>query len=91
MLEKAEIGVSYGLAFAAGGRQEQKSCCTKCKFVFTDKSDVLLPKIFCKQALARLHQEPQVMNVQLLFENGKGSVVDGYGKPEPMNYIVDEK
>ncbi|CEG75259.1 hypothetical protein RMATCC62417_10332 [Rhizopus microsporus] len=31
------------------------------------------------------------MNIQLLFENGKGSVVDEYGRPEPMDYIVDEE
>ncbi|ORE04358.1 hypothetical protein BCV72DRAFT_313114 [Rhizopus microsporus var. microsporus] len=31
------------------------------------------------------------MNIQFLFENGKGSVVDEYGRPEPMNYIVDEE
>ncbi|CEG70119.1 hypothetical protein RMATCC62417_06068 [Rhizopus microsporus] len=30
------------------------------------------------------------MNIQFLFENGKGSVVDEYGKPESMDYIVDE-
>ncbi|KAG1137718.1 hypothetical protein G6F37_010968 [Rhizopus arrhizus] len=31
------------------------------------------------------------MNIQFLFENGKGSVVDRYGGPEPMDYIVDEE
>ncbi|KAI9271905.1 hypothetical protein BDA99DRAFT_602624 [Phascolomyces articulosus] len=31
------------------------------------------------------------MNIQFLYENGKGSVVDEYGKPEPMDYIVDEE
>ncbi|CEJ05593.1 hypothetical protein RMCBS344292_19531 [Rhizopus microsporus] len=31
------------------------------------------------------------MNIQFLFENGKGSVVDEYGRPEPMDYIVDEE
>ncbi|CEG81694.1 hypothetical protein RMATCC62417_15859 [Rhizopus microsporus] len=31
------------------------------------------------------------MNFQFLFENGKGSVVDEYGRPEPMDYIVDEE
>ncbi|KAG1163202.1 hypothetical protein G6F37_001443 [Rhizopus arrhizus] len=31
------------------------------------------------------------MNIQLLFENGKGSVVDEYGRPESMDYIVDEE
>lgn len=29
--------------------------------------------------------------LQFLFENGKGSVVDEYGRPEPMDYIVDEE
>ncbi|KAG1283673.1 hypothetical protein G6F66_010859 [Rhizopus arrhizus] len=31
------------------------------------------------------------MNIQFLFENGKGSVVDEYGRSEPMGYIVDEE
>ncbi|KAG1490465.1 hypothetical protein G6F45_010876 [Rhizopus arrhizus] len=31
------------------------------------------------------------MNIQFLFENGKGSVVDEYSRPEPMDYIVDEE
>lgn len=31
------------------------------------------------------------MNVQLLYENGKGSVADEYGRPEPMDYIINEK
>ncbi|KAG1426555.1 hypothetical protein G6F58_001425 [Rhizopus delemar] len=31
------------------------------------------------------------MNIQFLFENGKGSVVDEYGRSEPMDYIVDEE
>jgi hypothetical protein len=31
------------------------------------------------------------MNIQFLFENRKGSVVDEYGRPEPMDYIVDEE
>jgi transposase len=31
------------------------------------------------------------MNIQFLFENGKGPVVDRYGGPEPMDYIVDEE
>ena len=31
------------------------------------------------------------MNIQFLYENGKGSVVDEYGRPEPMDYIVDEE
>jgi hypothetical protein len=26
-----------------------------------------------------------------LFENGKGSVVDEYGRPVPVDYIVDEE
>ncbi|CEI99688.1 hypothetical protein RMCBS344292_13770 [Rhizopus microsporus] len=30
------------------------------------------------------------MNIQFLFENGKGSVVDEYGRPKSMDYIVDE-
>ncbi|KAL0097472.1 hypothetical protein J3Q64DRAFT_1828717 [Phycomyces blakesleeanus] len=31
------------------------------------------------------------MNIQLLFEDGKGSVIDKYGRPEPMNYTIDEE
>ncbi|KAI8361788.1 hypothetical protein EDC96DRAFT_565916 [Choanephora cucurbitarum] len=31
------------------------------------------------------------MNIHFLFENGQGSVVDEYGRPEPMDYIVDEE
>lgn len=31
------------------------------------------------------------MNIQFLFENGKGSIVDEYGRPEPMDYVVDEE
>ncbi|KAL0086083.1 hypothetical protein F4703DRAFT_1928519 [Phycomyces blakesleeanus] len=31
------------------------------------------------------------MNIQFMFENKKGSVVDKYGRSEPMNYIVDEE
>jgi hypothetical protein len=31
------------------------------------------------------------MNIQFLYENGEGSVVDKYGRPEPMDYIVDEE
>lgn len=31
------------------------------------------------------------MSIQLLYENGKGTVVDEYGKPEPMDYVVDEE
>ncbi|CEG82099.1 hypothetical protein RMATCC62417_16221 [Rhizopus microsporus] len=31
------------------------------------------------------------MNIQFLFENGKGSVVDKYGRPEQMDYIADEE
>ncbi|KAG1151437.1 hypothetical protein G6F37_001754 [Rhizopus arrhizus] len=31
------------------------------------------------------------MNIQFLYENGKGSVVDEYDRPEPMDYIVDEE
>ena len=32
-----------------------------------------------------------IMNIHFLYENGKGSVVDEYGWPEPMDYIVDEE
>ncbi|KAG1549865.1 hypothetical protein G6F46_002733 [Rhizopus delemar] len=32
-----------------------------------------------------------IMNIQFLYENEKGSVVDEYGRPEPMDYIVDEE
>ncbi|ORE21517.1 hypothetical protein BCV71DRAFT_261148 [Rhizopus microsporus] len=31
------------------------------------------------------------MNIQFVFENGKRSVIDEYGRPEPMDYIVDEE
>ncbi|KAG1057201.1 hypothetical protein G6F43_000955 [Rhizopus delemar] len=31
------------------------------------------------------------MNIHFLFENGKGSVVDEYGRPKPMDYIVNEE
>ncbi|OAD79209.1 hypothetical protein PHYBLDRAFT_139244 [Phycomyces blakesleeanus NRRL 1555(-)] len=31
------------------------------------------------------------MNIQLLFEDGKGSVIDKYGRPEPMDYTIDEE
>ncbi|EIE81764.1 hypothetical protein RO3G_06469 [Rhizopus delemar RA 99-880] len=32
-----------------------------------------------------------VINIQFLFENGKGSVVDEYDRPGPMDYTVDEE
>jgi hypothetical protein len=36
--------------------------------------------------------EPFVrMSIQFLYEDGKGTVVDEYGRPEPMDYIVDEE
>ncbi|KAG1440623.1 hypothetical protein G6F56_011845 [Rhizopus delemar] len=31
------------------------------------------------------------MNIQFLFENGKGSLINEYGRPEPIDYIVDEE
>ncbi|CEG76479.1 hypothetical protein RMATCC62417_11375 [Rhizopus microsporus] len=31
------------------------------------------------------------MDIQFLFENEKGFVVDEYGRPKPMDYIVDEE
>lgn len=31
------------------------------------------------------------MNIQFLCGNGKGSVVDEYGRPELVDYIVDEE
>ncbi|KAG1140234.1 hypothetical protein G6F37_007192 [Rhizopus arrhizus] len=31
-----------------------------------------------------------IMNIQFLYENGEGSVVDEHGSPKPMYYIVDE-
>ena len=40
---------------------------------------------------SQLYQKSQIMNIQFLFENGKGSVVDEYGRSEPMGYIVDEE
>ncbi|ORE09951.1 hypothetical protein BCV72DRAFT_316834, partial [Rhizopus microsporus var. microsporus] len=42
-------------------------------------------------SFSQLHQKSQIMNVQFLFENGKGSVVDEYGRHELMDYIVDEE
>ena len=42
-------------------------------------------------SFSQLHQKSQIMSIQFLFENGKGSVVDEYGRPEPMDYIVDEE
>ncbi|KAI7856495.1 hypothetical protein BDC45DRAFT_580495 [Circinella umbellata] len=32
-----------------------------------------------------------IMNIRFLYENGKGSVVDKYGMPKPVDYIVDEE
>lgn len=31
------------------------------------------------------------MSIQFLYEDGKGTIVDEYGRPEPMDYIVDEE
>jgi hypothetical protein len=31
------------------------------------------------------------MSIQFLYEDGKGAVVDENGKPEPMDYIVDDE
>ena len=31
------------------------------------------------------------MNIQFLYEHRKGSVVNEYGRPESMDYIVDEE
>ena len=45
----------------------------------------------CFTSFSQLYQKSQIMNIQFLFENGKGSVVDEYGRPEPMDYIVDEE
>ena len=32
-----------------------------------------------------------IMNIRFLYEDGKGSVVDKYGMPKPVDYIVDEE
>ncbi|KAL1928962.1 hypothetical protein VTP01DRAFT_2021 [Rhizomucor pusillus] len=32
-----------------------------------------------------------MMSIQFLYEDGKDAVVDEYGRPEPMDYIVDEE
>lgn len=32
-----------------------------------------------------------IMSIQFLYEDGNGAVVDEYGRPEPMDYIVDEE
>lgn len=91
--------------------QEQNSCCTKCNFVFADKQDALLPRMFCSTSLdihgykslyqwvvffsVHFHSTHKItfiiMNIQFLYENGKGSVVDEYGRPEPMDCIVDKE
>jgi hypothetical protein len=31
------------------------------------------------------------MNIQFLCENGKGSVIEEYSRPESVDYIVDEE
>lgn len=31
------------------------------------------------------------MSIQFLYEDGKGTVVDECGRPEPMEYIVDDE
>jgi hypothetical protein len=31
------------------------------------------------------------MSIQFLYGDGKGTIVDEYGRPEPMDYIVDEE
>lgn len=31
------------------------------------------------------------MSIQFLYEDGNGTVVDEYGRPEAMHYIVDEE
>lgn len=31
------------------------------------------------------------MNVQFFYEDGQGTVVDEHGRPEPMDYVVDEE
>ncbi|KAG1170526.1 hypothetical protein G6F71_007608 [Rhizopus microsporus] len=31
------------------------------------------------------------MSFQIFYEDGHGNAVDEYGRPEPMDYIIDEK
>lgn len=31
------------------------------------------------------------MSIQFLYKDGKGAVVDEWGRPEPIDYIVDEE
>ncbi|ORE10852.1 hypothetical protein BCV72DRAFT_332747 [Rhizopus microsporus var. microsporus] len=38
-------------------------------------------------AFSQLHKKSQLMSIQFLFENGKGSVIDECDRPEPMDYI----
>ncbi|GAB5593207.1 hypothetical protein Unana1_08107 [Umbelopsis nana] len=31
------------------------------------------------------------MSIQFFYEDGQGSAIDEYGRPEPMDYVVDEE
>ncbi|KAL1935145.1 hypothetical protein VTP01DRAFT_4285 [Rhizomucor pusillus] len=31
------------------------------------------------------------MSIQFFYEDGEGNAVDDYGRPEPMDYVVDEE
>ncbi|ORE01428.1 hypothetical protein BCV72DRAFT_177449, partial [Rhizopus microsporus var. microsporus] len=31
------------------------------------------------------------MSFQIFYEDGHGNAVDEYGRPEPMDYIIDEE
>ena len=38
-----------------------------------------------------LKDEYYKMIFQIFYEDGHGSAVDEYGRPEPMDYIIDEE
>ena len=38
-----------------------------------------------------LKTEYYKMSFQIFYEDGHGNAVDEYGRPEPMDYIIDEE